>query len=346
MAFPEGPKSLLEFPAGFPLLEVGEGGLDFVFGFVFVGEEEEGALFSRIGIEHVFEESGGLAFGQAVDGFEGGFLAAKVGPVFVGKGVEESGFGSDAFGLFLDLFSCGDFELFKFFVGEFGELFREAFEEGVGSALKFVSRVGSGLDDEVGNEAVFFAGGSAPDDIAELLLGPHFNVERLADEVVDHEHGSTVFRGVLGDAVFSPECGVVDFEFVSAEESFSGFHGEDFFLERLLIFWDRFELESFLEFAGGGDSLFGSEVAVDQGFDVPVAEEFFTSVGFDIVESDFAKNRKLFGRGELYFFSGEVFVVATESPCIALGEVLKGTNVGFLNSFETFFGDAWVLQSG
>lgn len=78
---------LLEFPTSFPLLEVGEGGLDFVFGFVFVGEEEEGALFSSFWGEHGFDEGGGLAFGQAVDGFEGGFLAVEIGIVFVGEGV-------------------------------------------------------------------------------------------------------------------------------------------------------------------------------------------------------------------------------------------------------------------
>jgi len=184
---------------------------------MFVGEEEEGALFSGLRGEHLGEELLGLALGEVCNGLEGRFLAVEVSFVFVGEGVQEPGFGGDAFGLFLDFLGGGDFEFCELFFGEFGELFGEAFEEGVGPALKFVGGVGAGLDDEVGEEAVFLAGGSAPDDVAELLLGPHFVVEGLADEVVDDEHGGTVFGGVHGDAVFSPEGRVVDFKFVGAE---------------------------------------------------------------------------------------------------------------------------------
>ena len=278
------PVHLLELSPFFPLLKIGERGLDLFFGLVFVGEEKEGALFAGLGGEHVLQEGGGLALGQVLDGFEGGVWAIEVAFVFVGQGVEKSGFGGDAFGLFFDLFGGGDFEFFEFFVGEFGELFGEALEEGVGPALKFVGGVGSGLDDEVGDEAVFFAGGSAPDDVAELLFGPHFVVEGLADEVVDDEHGGAVFWGVQCDAVFSPECGVVDFEFVGAEEGFSGLHGEDFFFEGFLVFGDGFKLEGFLDFAGGGDGLLGGEVSMDQGFDVAIAKEFLSGVCLDIVE--------------------------------------------------------------
>ena len=71
-------------------------------------------------------------------------------------------------------------------------------EELVGALLEFVGGVGAGLDDEVGDEAIFLAVGAAPDDVAELLLEVHFVVEGLADEIVDHEHGGAVGRGVFG----------------------------------------------------------------------------------------------------------------------------------------------------
>jgi len=52
----------------------------------------------------------------------------------------------------------------------------------------------------------------------------------------------------------------------------------------------------------------------------------------------------LFFGGELYFFGGEIFVVSSESPCVAFGEVFKGSDVGFPDGFKAFFGDGGVLE--
>jgi len=52
----------------------------------------------------------------------------------------------------------------------------------------------------------------------------------------------------------------------------------------------------------------------------------------------------LFFGGELYFFGGEIFVVSSESPCVAFREVFESPDVGFFDGFEAFFGDVWVLE--
>ena len=119
LAFPgEVNLSLFKLPLGFPLFQVGERGFNLFFWLVFVGEEEKGALFAGLGVEHVLQEGRGLAFGQVLNGFEGGVLTIEVAFVFVGQCVEPGGIGGNAFWLFFDLLCGGDFELFEFFVGE------------------------------------------------------------------------------------------------------------------------------------------------------------------------------------------------------------------------------------
>ncbi len=81
-----------------------------------------------------------------------------------------------------------------------------------------------------------------------------------------------------------------------------------------------------------------------KGFDTALSEEVFSGVVLDFLEGGLPEDGELFFGGEVDFFCSVVFVVAGELPCVGLGKVFEGADVGFLDCGITFLRDFRVLE--
>jgi ATP-dependent Lon protease len=138
---------------------------------------------------------------------------------------------------------------------------------------KYVRMSLGGLHDEAEVALAQRAAGVRADDVAELLFGAEFGVERFAEEVGEDDGGGAGRRRIVGEEVVAQEGGVHAGDEASVDDVLAGRDCEmTAAQEGGLGGWLGADLGG--DGAGGRDGGFWGEVAVDDGFDFSRGEEF------------------------------------------------------------------------